>query len=169
MTPVTHALLPLVLAGKHLRKDDGTPAFREMGIVAFCGVLPDLLAPHIHLEARYTAYSHTLLAWVVFSISVAIAGRFWKSWLHARLQILCIFAYALHLVCDFISGGIPLFHPFSKTVHGGHWISYLVWYLSDVALFLYAWLTWRVLPRMRQRKSLLEVEPGEKHPESTED
>jgi len=153
MTPVTHALLPLVLAGKHLRKNDGMPAFREMGIVALCGVLPDLLAPHIHLEARYTAYSHTLWAWGVFSACVLIAGRFRKTRLDPRLQFLCIAAYALHLACDFISGGIPLFHPFSRNVQGGHYITYLVWYLSDVSLFLYAWLAWRVLPRSRRRSN----------------
>jgi hypothetical protein len=28
-----------------------------------------------------------------------------------------------------------------------------MWYVSDVLLFLHAWLVWRVLPRLRNRRS----------------
>jgi hypothetical protein len=84
-------------------------------------------------------------------VLVLVAGFVWRTRFGTRLQILCIGAYALHLAADMISGGISVFHPFSPTIHGGHFISYLMWYVSDVLLFLYAWLDFRVLPRLRKR------------------
>jgi hypothetical protein len=125
---------------------------REMAVVAVCGILPDLLSPHIYLEARYGSSSHTLWAWLGFALIVLIAGRLWNRHFGPRLQILCIVAYGLHLACDMISGGITLFHPLSSVVYGGQLISYLMWYVSDVLLFLYAWLDWRVLPRLRSKR-----------------
>jgi hypothetical protein len=154
MTLVTHALLPLAIGRPWLRRRDGSTLFKEAGTVAFCGILPDLLSPHIYLEARYESLSHTLWAWLAFAALVFIAGQAWKARIGKRLQILCIAAYGLHLACDMISGGIALFYPVSPTIHGGHFISYLMWYVSDVLLFLYAWLVWRVLPRLRKRRSL---------------
>jgi hypothetical protein len=108
---------------------------------------------HIYLEARYELLSHTLWAWLAFTALVLLAGRVWKARINSRLQILCIAAYAMHLACDMISGGTALFYPLSPTIHGGHFISYLMWYVSDVLLFLYAWLEMRVLSRLRQRSS----------------
>jgi hypothetical protein len=153
MTLVTHALLPLAIGQPWLRRRDGSLLFKEMGIVAFCGTLPDVLSPHIYLEARYESLSHTLWAWLAFTALVLIAGQAWNARIRPRLQILCIAAYAMHLACDMISGGIALFYPLSPEVHGGHFISYFMWYVSDVLLFLHAWLVWRVLPRLRNRRS----------------
>jgi hypothetical protein len=154
MTLVTHALLPLAVGRPWLRRRDGSPLFKDVVIVAFCGILPDLLSPHIYLEARYESLSHTLWAWLAFTAMVLVVGRVWGRHVSPRVRILCIAAYGLHLACDMISGGIALFYPQSPTVHGGHFISYLMWYVSDVLLFLYAWLDWRVLPRLRKCKSL---------------
>jgi membrane-bound metal-dependent hydrolase YbcI (DUF457 family) len=151
MTLVTHALLPLAVGRPWLRRRDGSPLLKEIGLVALCGILPDVLSPHIYLEARYASLSHTLWAWFVFTALVLLVGRVWKARICPRIQILCIAAYAMHLACDMISGGIPLFYPLSRTIHGGHFISYIVWYVSDVLLFLHAWLVWRVLPRLRKR------------------
>ena len=81
-----------------------------------------------------------------------VAGRACKRFT-CRLPIRCITAYALHLVCDMISGGIALFYPLSPTVHGGHHISYFMWYVSDVLLFLHAWMVMRVLPSLRKLRS----------------
>lgn len=150
MTLVTHALLPLAIGRPWLRRADGSPLFKEAGIVAFCGILPDVLSPHIYLEARYESLSHTLWVWLAFTALVLLAGRAWRSRFTFRLQVLCIAAYAMHLLCDMISGGIALFYPLSPTIHGGHFISYFMWYVSDVLLFLYAWLDLRVLPRLRK-------------------
>ena len=150
MTIVTHALLPLAVCRPWLRRE-GSPILMDAGIVAICGVLPDILSPHIYLDGRYGSWSHTLWAWLGFTVIVLVAGLAWKSRFGTRLQILCIAAYALHLAADMISGGITLFHPFSPAIHGGHFISYLMWYVSDVLLFLYAWLEFRVLPRLRKR------------------
>ncbi len=43
MTIVTHALLPLAIGRPWLRRRDGSAGYREIGIVAFCGILPDVL------------------------------------------------------------------------------------------------------------------------------
>jgi hypothetical protein len=153
MTLVSHALLPLALGRPWLRRRDGSPRFKEAGIVALCGILPDVLSPHIYLEARYESWSHTLWAWLAFTVMVLVAGCIWRGRFETRLQILCIFAYVLHLAADMISGGIALFYPLSPTIHGGHFISYLMWYVSDVLLFLYAWLDMRVLPSLRKRRA----------------
>jgi hypothetical protein len=153
MTIVTHALLPLAIGRPWLRRKDGSMLFKEMGVVAFCGILPDVLSPHIYLEARYESLSHTLWAWLAFAAMVLVAGRAWRQRVSPQLRILCIAAYGLHLACDMISGGIALFYPLSPTIHGGHFISYLMWYVSDVLLFLHAWIVWRVLPRLRKRRS----------------
>lgn len=150
MTLVTHALLPLAIGRPWLRRKDGSILFKEMSVVAFCGILPDVLSPHIYLEARYESLSHTMWAWLVFTAMVLVAGRTWRQRVSPQLQILCIAAYGLHLACDMISGGIALFYPLSPSIHGGHYISYPMWYVSDVLLFLYAWLDFRVLPRLRK-------------------
>ena len=152
MTLVTDALLPLALGRRWLRGADGTLRKRDMAIVAFAGILPDVLAPHIHLEGRYQAFSHTVWACAIFAGLLLAANLARPKQLPRPLAALCLGAYLLHLLCDMISGGIAPFHPFSATRHGGHVVNYLVWYLCDVLLFLHAWLTWRILPGLRKRR-----------------
>ena len=153
MTLVTHALLPLVIGRRWLRRSDRSPLAKQIFLVAFCGILPDVLSPHLYLEARYQSLSHTLWALIAFTALILLAGRVTKLHLRPRFQIMCIAAYVLHLACDMISGGIPLFYPVSPMIYGGNFISYYLWYVCDVVLFLYAWMTWRVLPRLRKCSS----------------
>jgi hypothetical protein len=57
MTVVSHFALPVVVAGcldlAAVRRS-GKPLFcrLDMAIIGFCGILPDLLTPHLSLMAR---------------------------------------------------------------------------------------------------------------------
>jgi hypothetical protein len=36
-------------------------------------------------------------------------------------------AYAGHIFCDAVTGGVALFYPFSKTVTGRNFLPYMLW------------------------------------------
>jgi Ca2+/Na+ antiporter len=150
MTPVSHALLPVFFGQKLISVRDGIPAFREVSIVAFCGALPDILSPHLSLESRYTALSHSVYALGIFIALIGIASIF--SPLLRRLSILCILAYAGHIACDMISGGVALFYPQRIHVYGDAYIPHWLWITSDGLLLLYIYLVYRWLPLRRRLK-----------------
>ena len=65
MTVVSHFMLPVIVAGLfELRAvtRSGRSLFGRGGLalVGACGTLPDLLTPHLGLQARYCSWSHTL-------------------------------------------------------------------------------------------------------------
>ncbi len=151
MTPVSHAILPL-LAGKRWipANDSGRPCLRISFAVAFAGVLPDILCPHLALNERLTAYSHSLIAWLVVCFSTLAACAHPKVSPHKQTAVLCVAAYALHLACDSITGGIPLLAPFSDKVAGGSYLPFWTWLILDALLLAYAYMLYRWLPLRRK-------------------
>jgi len=123
MTPVTHALLPLLLGPRFLpRRADGAPSWAASGAVAFAGVLPDLLSPHLGLEARHAAFSHSLVAWALFVLLLAAVSLHPRLRAHRVLLAICAGAYLAHLLCDLVTGGVPLLAPFEPAIWGEAWL-----------------------------------------------
>lgn len=150
MTPVSHALLPIFFGQPWLPRKDGVPAPRAAMLVGFCGALPDVLSPHLSLDGRYAALSHTWWALLLFTGVIAIlrwrAPRLFTS----AISLLCIAAYAGHLFCDGITGGIAFKYPFDTAVFGKNYLPYWLWSASDCALFMYFYLIYRWLPLRRK-------------------
>jgi membrane-bound metal-dependent hydrolase YbcI (DUF457 family) len=151
MTPVTHALLPVFLGRRWLpKRSDGAPSWAASGAVAFSGVLPDVLNPHLGLEARHEAFSHSLVAWMIFAGLLALTARHPRLAPHRRILALCGAAYAAHIACDLITGGVPLFAPIESLVWGDAWLPFRSWFVFDGALLVHAYLVYRWLPLRRR-------------------
>ncbi len=150
MPPVTHALLPLLLGSRWIPKRDHTPSLRISAMVALCGALPDLVDPHLTLDARHESWSHTVVAAVSFSVIVIALCSLKKFRAFSAIGVLCVFAYAAHIACDLISGGGRPLLPFSRVISGGFYWPSWAWGATDVALLLYVYLTYRWIP-LRKR------------------
>lgn len=150
MTPITHALFPILAGSRWIRRHDHRPSLRISAVVALCGALPDLLDPHITLDARFESWSHTLLAAVGFSVVVIAVCSLKRFRAYSAIGVLCVFAYAAHLACDVISGGGRLLLPFSHVISGGSYWPSWAWGATDILLLLYVYLAYRWIP-LRKR------------------
>jgi hypothetical protein len=150
MTPISHALLPVLFGRKVISNINGVPVIREVLIVSICGAFPDMLSPHLSLDARHASLSHSVFALVFFACFIG-AVSFYSSLLR-RLGFLCVFAYAAHIFCDLISGGVSLFYPYSFQVFGGGYMPFWFWITSDLALILYLYFVYRWIP-LRKKAS----------------
>lgn len=153
MTPISHALIPLCFGRRWLPlRSDGAPGWRASLVVAGFGVLPDVLNPHLGLGARWSSWSHTLAAWAaVLAIVTAV-------WIRAedgrRTVALCSAAYLAHLLCDAITGGVPLLRPWSPRIVGGAWVSLPWWFAADGLLLAWVYYVYRWRPlRNRLRRA----------------
>ena len=147
MTPVSHALLPTLLCRRWISQTQGRPTLWEIHLVAFCGVLPDILSPHWSLDSRHASLSHTVYALGTFAVVFGIAA--WRIRPLRRLSGLCLFAYAFHLACDLIAGGINPFFPLHSEVFGGHYLPFWAWLVSDGILLFYVYVVYRWIPLRR--------------------
>ena len=147
MTPISHALIPVCLGSRWIPRGKDAPTWRMFLIVAASGVLPDVLDPHLYLDSRHGSWSHSLAAWAGFGAVVAAVYlvRF-RGRGSAAAAALCIFAYAAHLVCDAITGGIALFLPFSDEVLGGQVLPFWAWTVSDMGFALWTYFIYRWVP-----------------------
>ena len=152
MTPVSHALLPVFFGQRWIPQTPSGPSPRIVVIVALSGVLPDLINPHLSLDARHTAWSHSLVAWLIFTCVVAALAWWFPRVFTKPVLILCSAAFLGHLGCGAITGGIAGLLPFSKTVHGGNYLPYWLWITCDGALLLYFYLIYRWIPLRRRFK-----------------
>lgn len=151
MSPITHAILPLLIARSRISKrPDGAPSWRVSALVALSGVLPDLLSPHLGLEERHAAFSHSLPAWSLFSFALVAAGLHPALRRHRGVAAICAGAYLLHLGCDFITGGVPLFSPFIPGAQGDAWLPFWSWFVLDGLMLAYAYGIYRWLPLRRK-------------------
>ncbi len=133
MNVVTHALLPALLAVPVLRKTSAAVFYREAGIVALAGGLPDILHPHLSLAARYASWTHTVFALAGFALLLTLLTLTLPERLPRRLALLAFAALALHFFGDAVSGGIAFFRPLSGVIVAPHprWISYHAWIWLD--------------------------------------
>ncbi len=134
----THAMLPVVIstAGdmtaaalykKRLFSVSDRLAF------AFCGVLPDILHPHIGLGSRLTSFSHTLWFALLALPIIIILSYLWHRSL-IRFGMICWLAILLHLFCDMISGGIAPLYPMLSMKIGIYYISPKWWIPLDIII-----------------------------------
>lgn len=146
MSPITHAILPLALGYAWLPKRAYRPTWSASAVVALSGALPDVLDPHISLEARYNSWSHTLLALAAFGALVLLPLCFRKMRRFMPVGILCVSGYALHLICDLISGGGRPLLPFSREHFGGDFVPSWSWGAADITLLLWVYFFYRWMP-----------------------
>lgn len=150
MSPITHAILPVLVMRKGLPQVSGRPAFRAAAVVALAGVLPDILSPHLTLEARHLSFSHSAAGFLVFLVAVAVIGKLRPTILDARLAVMCAVAYGLHILGDLISGGVALAYPASHEIYGAPPLSFWIWVSADIVLLGYAYVEFRWLPLRRR-------------------
>lgn len=145
MNTVTHALAPVLLA-RVLVGPGRVPGWRGWVAIALAGAMPDLVDPHLSLEARVSSWSHGLPAWLGFSACFLLASRFRALGIGPRVAWWMGGAYGLHLVCDAIAGGIGWLRPFDDRLVGGYLVDPRWWPWIDGLLLFSAWLAFRVFP-----------------------
>ncbi len=157
MTVVTHFAVPVIVAGLFdlgSVKRLGKPLFSrwQMAGIGFCGILPDLLTPHLSLNARYTSWSHTLWFFAAFTLLVTILANVLNRH-HRPVLYMCILAVFLHLLCDAVSGGLNPVPPFGHPI-GGYWFPARYWLHLDMVSLLAAYsvnlYTRRTLTRIKR-------------------
>lgn len=132
MSPITHALLPAVLASPFFARNRAREYYGSAAVVALAGVLPDVVNPHISLAARFGSWSHNVFAFAGFvTILLALLLLKLPKAISPRLFLLMSLAYATHLILDGISGGVACLYPASRLVYGIRLIRWESWLLVD--------------------------------------
>lgn len=145
---ITHGLSPVVgfgfadlLGGRKLERGD-------LILIAIAGAAPDVLSPHLSLDARLNSWTHNI-CFLLGAIPVffALAHRFASHrWL--VIGTLMALATAFHLFCDAISGGIAWLHPFSDEIIARRWVPYSYWFALDIAFLILTGVLWLVRQRV---------------------
>jgi membrane-bound metal-dependent hydrolase YbcI (DUF457 family) len=143
-------LLPVFFGRRWIPKRNRVPAPGAASLVALCGVLPDVLSPHLYLDSRHTALSHTLWAFAVFAAAALLLRRFRPALLPAPLALLCICAYGGHILCDYLTGGVAFLYPCSTKISGKNHLPYWLWITCDGLLILYFYMIYRWIPLRRR-------------------
>ncbi|GAA5494970.1 hypothetical protein Rhal01_01139 [Rubritalea halochordaticola] len=151
MNTLTHALLPAIVAGL-CNKSYAAPVKRkklftgrEILLIALLGAAPDILNPHITLAARYTSWSHSIAVLLPLSMLLVLCSGLFRK-LRPRLIPWLLGAYALHLACDAITGGIAWAYPFSSHIIGKTYINFIYWIPIDLTFSIVAYFLFRAFP-----------------------
>jgi hypothetical protein len=155
MTPITHTLLPAVLASPLLLRFRPRHYYSAAGIVALSGLLPDILTPHLSLAARFASWSHSIFAYAAFTILLLVLTLIMPKRFPLGLAVLASLAYLSHLFLDGIAGGVPALYPLSRKVFGMRLMHFHSWLYFDVAFLFLAFvvLRWAGCTNARIRKS----------------
>lgn len=154
MDTVTHALLPVICTGL-VAKNAKWLGRWELVATGLAGALPDLLTPHLSLEARMTSWSHGIPCWLTFSLALIIYSIVSRGRLAARLTFLLSGAYLFHMICDAISGGLNFLHPLGNWTWGDYWVDPSWWVPLDVICILICYLMFRIMPGLNARRAAL--------------
>jgi membrane-bound metal-dependent hydrolase YbcI (DUF457 family) len=119
---------------------------RQLCLIGFFGFLPDILSPHISLEARHNSLSHTLWAVLAMALLVPLTGFSIEKGSRLPVAIACWLAYILHLAADAISGGIAWLYPWRDEVVGRDFIPAVDWIWYDAGFIILVWAIYRVFP-----------------------
>jgi membrane-bound metal-dependent hydrolase YbcI (DUF457 family) len=143
MTVVSHFALPVIVAGFiNLRavRRSGQPVFGrlDMALIGLCGILPDLLTPHLSLMARYSSWSHTLWFFAAF-LSLALALARLLAPRRRMVLRMCVGAVFLHILCDTVSGGVNLVPGLGRPL-GDYYVSPRYWLWLDLVALVAAYL-----------------------------
>ena len=151
MNIFTHALLPVILTNVATKPADWRGRW---GLVAIgvAGALPDLLSPHLSLEARMTSWSHGIPCWLILTTTMVLIAVFSRKRISVRLSLFLSGAYLLHILCDAISGGVNFYYPLGNYVWGRYWVNPIWWIPLDVTCFLICYAMFRIVPLWKKRK-----------------
>lgn len=133
----THFSAPVILAGsvnlfRLFRGRQRIFSNCALFAIGVCGVLPDLLSPHLRLNARLTSWTHTVwFATACFSVIAWHVSRN-PGGLSPSFGGMCGLAVVLHLFGDAISGGIAPLYPLSPMRVGNHLVFYREWFQLDL-------------------------------------
>lgn len=150
MLVITHALAPVVLAKLTERSAQWRGRWGLLGIGVF-GALPDLLTPHISIDARMHSWSHGLPFWLALSAALLLVASCSRGRLSIRLAAICSAAYLLHLICDAISGGINWLYPVRNFIWGDYWVPFRFWFPLDLLCVSLGYLIFRIWPALRAK------------------
>lgn len=148
MNTVTHALAPVILTRVLLRRGDWKRS--RWFLLGLAGALPDIINPHLSLEARMASWSHGLPCWGAFTVIVLGISLWKRRSFPPLLAGLMSFAYLFHLFCDAIAGGINWLSPFGEFIWGNYWVDPFYWVPIDIVLLLILYFLFR-LPVLRKR------------------
>lgn len=151
MDTVTHALVPVIIVHACLPKQK---RFGRWGLIAigFAGALPDLLTPHISLEARMISWSHGLPFWAALSCGLLLFSLASRQRLSFPLLCFLSGAYLFHLFCDAISGGINWMYPVRNFIWGEYWVSPILWIPLDIICVLLSYYLFRLRPLLEKTR-----------------
>jgi len=162
MNTVTHALIPViaVVVDQGRVRENGEPYWNKktLALVAIAGALPDLLNPHLSLAARYTSWSHGVpaLGGLCFLLVLVYLTRRQRSDL--PLLTILLVAYALHLFCDMVAGGIAWWYPFAGSVVGDYYVLPALWIPLDIACLCVVYFIYRAVPNYKKWKRLRDAQ-----------
>lgn len=153
MNTITHALIPVICVRLIVSRPKwlGRWGLVQVGLA---GALPDLLNPHLSLEARMTSWSHGLPFWFAISMFLVIGSFFGRGRLSPQVATCMSMAYLLHIVCDAISGGVDLLYPLGSLRWGYYWVDPLWWIPIDIILLLVAYMLFRILPGIKNKREI---------------
>lgn len=153
MDTITHALLPVICV-KLAFKTKAWLGRWDYFKIGLAGALPDILNPHLSLEARMAGWSHGLPCWFALTMLIIIYSLLSRGKLSVRLAACMSGAYLLHIACDAISGGVNLLHPLGDFPWGKYWVFPSWWIPLDIICMMLCYLLFRILPGLKMRKKL---------------
>ncbi len=151
MNVFTHALAPVLICRCLVAKKIPIKPLHYI-LIGVAGAMPDLLNPHLSLDARLSSWSHGVPFWLFVSIVFLIASRIKKLRLSTRLAVIFSLSYLLHMICDGISGGLNWLYPWREFVWGDYWVDPLYWIPLDVFCILLAYYLFRLKPLIEKAK-----------------
>ena len=151
----THALVPVILT-RVVMKDAAWPGARGYVAIGIAGALPDILSPHLSLEARMTSWSHGVPCWGLFTIGIVLVAVLSRKKVSTHLAFLLSGAYILHILCDAVSGGVDFLYPLGHWTWGAYWVDPIWWIPLDVTCFLTCYWMFRMAPALKRRSQARE-------------
>ncbi len=151
MNVFTHALAPVIICRCLLARKMPIKPLQYM-MIGLAGAMPDLLNPHLSLDARLTSWSHGLPFWLLVTIVLLFATRIKKLCLSTQLAVIFSLSYLFHMFCDSISGGINWLYPWREFLWGEYWVAPGYWIPLDIFCILSVYYLFRFKPLIEKVK-----------------
>lgn len=154
MNTVTHALLPVISAvscegvSRVFTRRKSSLSSKQLLVIGVFGAAPDLLNPHLSLEARYSSWSHTIWFWLLLTAVIFAVYFLKRNVASVYLTAWLSFSYVLHLVLDALSGGIAWNYPLCQDTIGHYYINPIWWIPVDIILFIIVYFLFRARPKI---------------------
>lgn len=134
----THASIPVLLASAAdtislLRTRRLLFEKKHLAAIALAGILPDLLSPHISLQARLTSFSHTVWFLLLLFPALLVISKYLFRGRSLLMAFSLWLATTVHLLLDLSSGGINPTYPLGQRI-GFYLVHYRHWVALDLAI-----------------------------------